>query len=176
MAVARLPRTAFELILGAVLVGAAVFLLVSRRPARAETNEDGVDRLGPHVRHSQPAGLGLSFGVGFVSSLLGIGGGIIHVPALVNLLGFPVHVATATSHFVLATTAASGTLTHIVTGAFHTGWRRTIALGIGAVIGAQLGALWAKRTAPSLILRGLAVALLLAGARILFQAARDLGS
>jgi len=36
-------------------------------------------------------------------------GGIIHVPAMVGLLGFPVHVATATSHFVLAFMALAGT-------------------------------------------------------------------
>jgi uncharacterized membrane protein YfcA len=40
----------------------------------------------------------VSVGVGVLSSLLGIGGGIIHVPAMVYLLGFPTHVATATSH------------------------------------------------------------------------------
>jgi uncharacterized membrane protein YfcA len=32
-----------------------------------------------------------------VSSFLGIGGGIIHVPLLVYLLNFPIHVETATS-------------------------------------------------------------------------------
>ena len=31
-------------------------------------------------------GVGLSLGVGFLSSLLGIGGGIIHVPVMANLL------------------------------------------------------------------------------------------
>ena len=43
--------------------------------------------------------------MGFVSSFLGIGGGIIHVPLMVAALGFPVHVATATSDFVLANMA-----------------------------------------------------------------------
>jgi uncharacterized membrane protein YfcA len=131
--------------------------------------------MGPRIPHHRGVAGALSFGVGFVSSLLGIGGGIIHVPALVRVLGFPVHVATATSHFVLATTAGAGTATHLATGAFHTGWRRTIALGLGAVIGAQIGARWARLAPPSLILRALAVALLLVGGRVLVQAAGLMG-
>ena len=58
-------------------------------------------------------GIGISLAVGYLSSFLGIGGGIIHVPALVYLLDFPVHIATATSHFVLAIMALTGTLVHI---------------------------------------------------------------
>ena len=55
-------------------------------------------------------GSGLSFFVGIISSLFGIGGGIIHVPFLIVALGLPVHVATATSHFVLAVTSLAGSL------------------------------------------------------------------
>jgi alkyl hydroperoxide reductase subunit AhpF len=42
-----------------------------------------------------------------------IGGGIIHVPILGYFLHFPVHVATATSHFVLAIMALTGTVKRI---------------------------------------------------------------
>jgi uncharacterized protein len=172
LAVARLPRAAFEMILGTVLVGAAIFLLVSKRNGREHPEAPAAGtRLGPRIRHNKAAGLVLAFVVGFVSSLLGIGGGIIHVPALVHALGFPVHVATATSHFVLATTAGAGTITHIFGGAFQSGgWRRTIALGLGAMAGAQIGASLARRTKPTLILRALAVALLLVGVRIVVHA------
>src|SRR5690606_5498263 len=58
----------------------------------------------------------LSFFVGFASSLLGIGCGIIHVPAMVNLLNFPVHIATATSHFVVALMGFSGSAVHYFKG------------------------------------------------------------
>ena len=39
-------------------------------------------------------GVLLSLVIGFVSSFLGIGGGVIHVPVMSQLLGFPVHIAT----------------------------------------------------------------------------------
>jgi uncharacterized membrane protein YfcA len=172
-AVRYIPREIFELILGVVLIAAAIFLLFARRPPDAPATS-GRDRLGPRVAYPRAIGLTLSFFVGFVSGLLGIGGGIIHVLALVHALGFPVHVATATSHFVLATTAGAGTITHIATGAFHEGWRRAIALALGAVIGAQLGAIWARHARSAFILRGLAIALILVGARIVVYAVNAL--
>lgn len=112
-------------------------------------------------------GAGLSFFVGYISSALGIGGGIVHVPVLVRLLHFPVHVATATSHFILAIMALTGTLAHIASGSFYHGVRRTIALGIGALIGAQIGAMLSSRVKGSWIIRGLAVALGLVGVRLI---------
>jgi uncharacterized protein len=92
------------------------------------------------------------------------------VPALVHVLNFPVHVATATSHFILAVMALTGTMVHVVTGAFHHGIRRTIALAIGVVIGAQLGAILSNRIRGIWIIRGLAIALGLVGIRILILA------
>ena len=54
--------------------------------------------------------------VGFFSSLLGIGGGIIHVPVLNRTLNFPVHIATATSHAILSFVALTGTIVHLANG------------------------------------------------------------
>src|SRR5262249_25429785 len=115
-------------------------------------------------------GIGLSVAVGYFSSLLGIGGGVIHVPAMAHLLHFPLHIATATSPFTLALVALTGTLVHIVTGAFHHGVRRTIVLSLGVLIGAQFGARFSHHVQAQWILRSLAVALGLVGIRILMLA------
>ena len=90
-----------------------------------------------------------SVGVGFLSSFLGIGGGIIHVPLLVQALGFPVHIATATSHFVLVFMSGAGTITHLLQGSYRVGHglRRTLALSVGVMVGAQLGARLSLRKA-----------------------------
>jgi len=123
-------------------------------------------------RWTYNAGLGLSIsaGVGFLSSLLGTGGGILHVPAMIRFLNFPVHIATATSHFILAIMALAGTTAHIAGGAFHHGIRRTIVLAAGVLIGAQLGALCSRRIKGYWIARLLAAALALAAVRILLMA------
>ena len=120
-----------------------------------------------HLSYNLRIGVGLSFFVGYVSSALGIGGGIVHVPIMVRLLNFPVHVATATSHFILAIMALTGTLVHVATGSFSQGVHRTIPLAIGALLGAQLGALLSKRIEGHWIIRGLALALGFVGIRLL---------
>ena len=114
-------------------------------------------------------GVAFSLLVGFVSSFLGIGGGVLHVPLLIGALGFPVHVATATSHFVLANMAAVGTVTHILAGDFSggTGLHRAAALSIGVVVGAQVGALLSRRVHGVVIQRLLAAALLAIAVRLL---------
>ena len=116
-------------------------------------------------------GIAISVAVGFVSSFLGIGGGIVHVPALAAILRFPVHVATATSHFILAIVTAVGVMVHIVTGTFHQGIVRTAFLAVGVLLGAQVGALASSRVRGRAIIRALAIALALVGVRLLLAAA-----
>lgn len=171
------PRRLFELVFGVVLAAAAVFLFAApaTRGKRGATGpaDRGVhrvltDRSGAVWRWSfRPLpGVLVSFGVGFLSSLLGIGGGIIHVPLLTLALHFPIHVATATSHLVLFLTALGGTVTHVFTGVFTQGLRRVGALGLGVILGAQLGAYLSPRIRGRWILRGLALALLVLAIRI----------
>ena len=97
----------FDPLLGCALVaGAGVILFLPRVPARTSPAAGArtlVETTGTTHVYSPRLKLGawLSVGVGFVSSLLGIGGGIVHVPVMAYVLGFPTHVSTATSHFVL---------------------------------------------------------------------------
>lgn len=177
LSTAYIPRRVFDIILGLIMLTGSGLLLwrplhiekrqteqETRYPAHTIVESDG----GVHTFTYNPkTGMWLSLVVGYLSSLLGIGGGIIHVPALVHLLNFPVHIATATSHFVLAIMAATGTLVHIGTGTFHHGVRRTIALGMGVLVGAQLGAWGSHKIQGEWIIRGLAIALGLVGVRLL---------
>ena len=177
---AFIPRRFFDILIGVLMVGAALFLFwrpagdnSARRPKPGEFMRCVVEADGTeHVfYYNRPLGIGLSLIVGYLSSLLGIGGGFIHVPVLVGLLNFPVHIATATSHFVLSIMALAGTLTHIMTGAFqHGGVRRTIMLSFGVVLGAQLGAYLSSRVQGDWIIHGLALALALVGLRLLWSA------
>lgn len=182
-----IPRRPFDAIFGFLMIGIAGLLLA--RPlagARSNGNEGKgnglvtrvlVDAEGRNHSFSYNLKLGvvLSLFVGYFSSLLGIGGGIIHVPALVRLLNFPVHVATATSHFILAIMALTGTMVHVVSGGFAHGVRRTICLAIGVLIGAQLGAPLSNRIRSEWIIRSLAIALGFVGLRILVAALRPGG-
>ncbi len=114
-------------------------------------------------------GLAASAAVGLISSLFGIGGGIVHVPVLVLVLGFPTHVAGATSQFVLVLTAFAGGAIHAVRGDLAGHWLQAGLLAGGAVVGARLGARISHRISGATILRVLAVALLGVAARMLWR-------
>lgn len=176
---AYIPRRLFDVLFGILMIAASVFLLL--RPKKK--NEARRDNPNYHLRrnlveasganhaysYNPIVGVSLSFFVGYISSLLGIGGGIIHVPALVHLLNFPVHIATATSHFILAFMAMTGTTVHVAIGVFSHGVRRTISLAIGVLLGAQLGATLSFHVHGNWIIRGLAIALGFVGIRILLM-------
>ena len=174
----KVSRPGFDVVMGAVLAALATWLL--RRHPEPQGHGHGagtprtiVDREGKSYRYRANVRLGAvsSVGVGFLSSFLGIGGGVVHVPLLVALLGFPTHIATATSHFVLAFMALVATLTHVVSGTFHhlIGLRRAAALSVGVVFGAQLGARLSQKLSGRVIHQLLAAALLLLGLRLILS-------
>lgn len=156
-------RWLFNLVFAVLLLAVTVLVFVKAPPAGAPALEIGVEL----DRRGLVVGIAISVGVGFVSSFLGIGGGVIQVPALAGILGFPVHVATATSHFILAITALVGTAVHIASGTFHHGVHRALVLAAGVVVGAQLGARASQRLHGRIIIRALAVAMAAISVRLL---------
>ena len=176
------PRRLFDLIFAVLLLAGSAFL--GWKPGKEKFSGKSfgcecfsvtrrlVDAhgIGYEYEFNWLLGVSISIIVGYVSSFLGIGGGIIHVPALTYFLNFPIHVATATSHFILAIMALTGTIVHILTGTFTHGVHRTVALAIGVVLGAQIGARLSDKIKGPWIIRALAMALGIVGLRILFVA------
>jgi uncharacterized membrane protein YfcA len=171
-----LDRGLFQAIFGILLLLVSAYLLV--RPAiRRETSagllghtrRQLIDSDGHHHSYSfnLPIGIAISFHIGMIGGLLGLGGGIMHVPALTQLLGFPIHIATATSHFVVAITTLAAVITHIIQGTFAEGASRALVLAVGAVIGAPFGARLSQKVPGSIIIRLLAIGLAIVAARLL---------
>jgi len=104
-----------------------------------------------------------------VGSFAGVGGGIMFVPLLIWLLKMPPHIATATSMPVVCVNAIVGAITHVLNGVSVDVYK-VIALGIGMAFGAQIGAALSERISSSWLLRLLAIALCLAGVRVIAQA------
>src|SRR6201746_2217079 len=113
-------------------------------PRGVTTARELVDANGERYRYRVPLARGTvySAGVGFLSSFLGIGGGVIHVPLMAGVLGFPPPHPTATSHFVLVWMSGTASVTHLVGGTLTVGHglRRALALSVGVLPGAQVGA------------------------------------
>ncbi len=84
-----------------------------------------------------PAGVG--FLVGFLSAIMGVGGGFVMVPAMIYLIGMPSTVVVGTSLFQIIFVAANVTVLQAVTN--HTvDALLALLLLIGGVVGAQIGA------------------------------------
>jgi len=171
-----LSRGIFQILFGVTLLLAAGYLMVHPRRnlstsivTRGHTARAITDRENNVFTYSYSLmrGIAIAFGVGLISGLLGIGGGIIHVPALTQFLCFPTHIATATSHFVVAITTFAAVITHVITGAFTEGVRRAAVLSVGAIIGAQFGARLSQKVSGVLIVRLLAAGLAMVAIRLL---------
>ncbi len=97
-----------------------------------------------------PLGLAASFIAGSVSSLLGVGGGIIKVPALNAWCGVPLRAAAATSAFMIGVTASVGAMIYFWHGQVVPSIAAAAVLGVlagsraGFAIGARARAKWLK--------------------------------
>ncbi|MEO9004035.1 MAG: sulfite exporter TauE/SafE family protein, partial [Ginsengibacter sp.] len=155
-----IPRGVFDIIFGILMLGLAILLLINggkeqqnKKPVtagpRGWITQKLTDRWGEHYEYAYNLRLGMliSVFVGYFSPLLGIGGGIIHVPAMTEWLLFPVHIATATSHFILAVMATVSVLVHLFQGNYDNPLitKMVIGLAIGVIPGAQVGAYLSRR-------------------------------
>lgn len=94
---------------------------------------------------------------GTLAALLGVGGGIVFVPALVVILGLSQHVAQGTSLAVIAPTALIATIVHHRGG--RVSWPIAIPVSIGSAIGAYVGASFALKLEGPVLERLFAVVL-----------------
>lgn len=176
-----IPRDTFDILFAVVLIGLSVYLFIrgGKRVAGDEVKikkgwieKHLTDRQGNHYHYSYnvKTGIAISLIVGYFSPLLGIGGGIIHVPAMSEWLLFPVHIATATSHFILAIMATVSVVTHLLEGSYADPLVQKMVLGLalGVIPGAQIGAYFSKRVKGKFIIRALAVCLGIVALRIFF--------
>jgi uncharacterized membrane protein YfcA len=118
-------------------------------------------------RFNIPVGSVISFFVGILANMFGIGGGIIHVPTMILLFGVPTHIATATSHFILMVTSLSGLSVHFQLG--NIDLLTAIPIGLGAVVGAQIGAKVSQRVRSRTLERIFSVFLMALVARLILQ-------
>ncbi|KRO88986.1 MAG: hypothetical protein ABR99_11035 [Rhodobacter sp. BACL10 MAG-121220-bin24] len=98
--------------------------------------------------------------VGFLSAVMGVGGGFIMVPAMIYLLGMPTKVVIGTSLFQIIFVTAFTTLMHAISSQ-SVDIMLAVLLILGGVIGAQFGAKVGLRLKAEQ-LRGLLAVLVLA--------------
>ncbi|MDR3591250.1 MAG: sulfite exporter TauE/SafE family protein [Negativicutes bacterium] len=102
--------------------------------------ESNIDRLSIWVP------IALSFAVGCLTGLLGVGGGFINLPLLIYVLGLPTRVAIGTSTAQVLLASAYGTLRHMQEG--HVDFVLVLFMMAGSVAGVYAGVWLSKLVNP----------------------------
>lgn len=109
----------------------------------------------------------ISFIVGFLSGIFGVGGGSLMVPTMILIFFFPPHVAVATSMFMILPTSILGSITHLALG--NVNWMYALALIPGAWIGANIGVYLNSKLKSNTIVIILRTILIIIGARLIYE-------
>jgi uncharacterized membrane protein YfcA len=112
--------------------------------------------------------LGLGFGIGVLSAILGIGGGFLVVPAMIYVLGMPASVVPGTSLFQTIFITASATILQAVTNQ-TVDLVLALVILIGGVVGVQYGTRFGARMSGEYLRVMLAAIILGVGAKLLFD-------
>ena len=122
---------------------------------------------------SVPLALGYALagvGMGLLSALFGIGGGILLVPVLVGLFGYTQHLAAGTSLAVMVPIALVGAIR--LTRPGLTQWAQGARFGAGAIVGALIGASLALLVSGGVVRMAFGVLMLIVGGRMAWDAWR----
>ena len=174
----------FKVIFGITLILITIFMFVQSRKNGNQLQSDVFKKLnnyffnerrslktkdGEEYNYSFSMGIAALYNIflGFVATFFGIGGGIIRTPLLIYISGFPVKVATATSVFSLLFTSLTGTIMYWVNGYYSLDLFFPAA--VGAIIGAQIGAILSKVISGMWILRILAIMLFIMGIALIIE-------
>lgn len=148
--------------------GLLMVLAAARMLIHIDTGPDLPTSIGLDTTFLAYAASGIAMGL--LSAMFGVGGGIILIPILVAVFGYPQQLAAGTSLAVMGPIALVGALRQSRSGL--TDWRSGARFGIGAIPGGILGAAIALWLDGSVLRAAFAVVLVVVGGRMLWQASR----
>lgn len=148
-----------EVVFALMASGAAAMMIAFRGRTVAETT----DAIHFHV----PAAVAAGLAVGLSAGLVGAGGAFFLIPVMLYGLRIPVRVTVGTSLGIVTASAAAGLLGKVVTGQVE--WLLALALVLGALPGARLGAIVSRRTSTDRLVAVLGGAIALVAVRVWFD-------
>lgn len=133
LATAFLPERGLYLSFGALLVFVAGRMLFAREKLTVTENHL------PAQYRNWNGGAAVSILAGILSSALGVGGGVLKIPAMNQIMKVPLSVAFATSNLMIGITATAGALVYFARGDidFTSGAPLVLGTAIGAFFGAK---------------------------------------
>jgi len=159
---AYLSTESFKLYFGILLLLAGLYVLYKNSVFKERPS--GTEK---HPAYRTAAVLAATFGAGVISSLFGVGGGIIFMPALLLILGMTMHRAAPTSQLALMVASITGVITHSLLG--HPDYLQALVLSGGAFLGAQIGARYSRSVKDILLQRIFGLVLMGVAAKFIFD-------
>jgi uncharacterized protein len=163
LAAAHISARLFDLLFAVLLIGVAIDMTLNREARLKGRKEDRGAIYGMPWYRS----LALGVVIGVVSSLFGVGGGILLVPSLLYFSDLPAHMISATSHFGIVLTSPVGFATHWWQGDIH--WAFVAPLVLGGILGGPIGARLSLRLPQRRLMVLVACALTIAAIALVFR-------
>lgn len=163
----------FYILFGLIMLLTSYLLVLKDRikPVKFKWNVirffEGEDGIIYEYGYNKYFGILLSALAGFLAGLLGIGGGAILVPMMVIIFRFPIHIATATSMFIILLSSTIGSISHIFLGNIIITY--VIYIGIGAYIGGKVGSFISLKISNRLLINILQVIIIIIAIQMIYK-------
>jgi hypothetical protein len=156
--VKHIPAHLFDWLFAAFLIAVSLDLISNREKRLRNRNE----KAHVHTMVGMPwyAALTAGFAVGFISSLFGVGGGVVLVPTLLYFSDLPAHAISATSHFGIVLTSPVGLVTHFLQN--DVDLHDVVPLVAGGLLGGPIGARLSLKIKSNRLMLFVAAALIIA--------------
>jgi uncharacterized protein len=160
-----LDQKVLLLVFAAIMVIAGVRMCMTTKSAAGDCYKaDGPVRWGRCLPKALATGLAL----GFLTGLLGVGGGFLIVPVLTLILGLPMALAVGTSLVIIVINSAGGFIFHLTD--LHIDWNITAAFGVTAMISSLVAGRLGRSLPDKVLKQGFAVLVILIAFYVAFQA------
>lgn len=153
------------LVFAAIMVAAGVRML---RRTEAVGGSCALPQGGVNWRSCLPKAMLTGVVVGFLTGLLGVGGGFLIVPALALILGLPMALTVGTSLVIIVINSIAGLAAHL--GEMHFDWAVVGAFAAAAMAASLVAGRFGRRLPEATLKRGFAALVLLVAVYVAFQA------
>lgn len=154
-----------------LLAFAAIMIFAGLRMLRTTEAVGGSCALpggGVNWRSCLPKAIATGAVVGFLTGLLGVGGGFLIVPALALVLGLPMSMTVGTSLVIIVINSIAGFAAHL--GDMHINWAVTLAFAASAMVASLVAGRLGQRLSDKVLKRGFAGLVLLVAVYVAAQA------
>lgn len=160
-----LDQRVLLLVFAAIMVAAGVRML---RRTEGVGGSYALPQGGVNWRSCLPKAMLTGVVVGFLTGLLGVGGGFLIVPALALILGLPMALTVGTSLVIIVINSIAGLAAHL--GEMHFDWAVVGAFAAAAMAASLVAGRFGRRLPEATLKRGFAALVLLVAVYVAFQA------